>query len=209
MKLNRNNLQNFVLLLATFSLMGSMVSVLFNDSSFRYENTLTLKLAIILIVLVMVIYTLLIIKRINPKQYVYISYSNRDSELAQKIADILNEKLEKLSKYRFEIITEDSIPLGNDIYITVQENLNKSDTVIVIVSSEYVENLRCRNEFIQISEEKKKIIPIVTESLGDLKRLPKDISNIKALFLDDGESEEKFLKDMSVLARDLIRQRRV
>lgn len=94
------------------------------------------------------------------------------------------------------------------MYITMQENMSKSEIIIVIVSPSYLQSEWCLNEFTTISKDNKRIIPIVTETFSDLAKLPKDISNIKALSLINCKSEEDFSKIVSVLAKDLIKQRK-
>lgn len=208
MKFNKNNIQIFSLLISALALMVTMLSILTQNSLLKYDNVFVLSLAIVLVTSTAFLYTLLIIKRVNPKKYIYLSYTGRDKEIAEKMILILNEQFKKLSKYRFEILTADSIPFGNDMYITMQENLAKSEIVIVIVSSSYLQSEWCINEFTTISKDNKRIIPVVTEAFSDLTELPKDISNIKALSLINCKSEEDFSKTMSTLAKDLIKQRK-
>lgn len=208
MKLNKNNLQIFALLISAFSLMVTMLSILREDSLFHYDNMFVLTLAIVLVTLTTFIYSLLIIKRINPKKYIYLSYTRTDKEIAEKTSLVLSEQFKSLSKYRFEIITADSVPFGYDMNITIQENISKSDIVIIIVSPSYLKSEWCLKEFISIFKEDKRIIPIVTDAFSDLAKLPKDISNIKALSLINCKAEEDFSKVMSTLAKDLIKQRK-
>lgn len=208
MKFNKNNMENFILLTCVIALMSAMLSILTENSLFKYDDSVALLLAITLVALTGTIYSVLIIKRINPKKYIYLSYSNKDKKIAEKISLILSEQFKKLSKYRFEIVTEDSIPFGNDMRITMQENLSKSDIVIIIVSPAYLQSNWCLKEFVTISSEDKRIIPIVTDSFLDLAKLPKDISNIKALSLKDCVSEESFANAILALAKDLIKQRK-
>ncbi len=208
MKFNKNNIQIFSLLISALALMLTMLSILTQNSFLKYDNAFILSLAIVLVTSTAFSYTLLIIKRVNPKKYIYLSYTGRDKEIAEKMILILNEQFKKLSKYRFEILTADSIPFGNDMSITMQENLTKSEIVIVIVSHSYLESEWCINEFTTISKDNKRIIPVVTEAFSDLAKLPKDISNIKALSLVNCKSEEDFSKTMSTLAKDLIKQRK-
>ena len=208
MKFNKNNIQIFSLLISALALMVTMLSILTQNSLLKNDNAFVLSLAIILVTSTAFLYTLLIIKRVNPKKYIYLSYTGRDKEIAEKMILILNEQLKKLSKYRFEILTADSIPFGNDMYITMQENLAKSEIVIVIVSPSYLQSEWCINEFTTISKDNKRIIPVVTEAFSDLTELPKDISNIKALSLINCKSEEDFSETMSTLAKDLIKQRK-
>lgn len=208
MKFNKNNIQIFSLLISALALMVTMLSILTQNSLLKYDNAFVLSLAIVLVTSTAFLYTLLIIKRVNPKKYIYLSYTGRDKEIAEKMILILSEQFKKLSKYRFEILTADSIPFGNDMYITMQENLAKSEIVIVIVSPSYLQSEWCINEFTTISKDNKRIIPVVTEAFSDLTELPKDISNIKALSLINCKSEEDFSETMSTLAKDLIKQRK-
>lgn len=208
MKFNKNNFQIVTLLVSALALMATMVSILTSNSLFLYDNALILTLAITLVTLTSVVYATLIIKRVNPKTYIYLSYSRKDKELAEKIATELTDQFKRLSKYRFEIITGDSIPFGNDMTSTMQENISKSDIAIIIVSTAYLQSQWCLKEFMTFSGQKKRIIPIVKESFSDLSKLPEDISNIKALSLINCESNEDFNKSMSLLAKDLIKQRK-
>lgn len=208
MRFNKNNIQIFTLLISAVALMFTMLLILTQNSLFRYDNVVVLTLATVLVTLTSYIYTVLIIKRINPKKYIYLSYTGRDKEIAEKISFTLNEQFKRLSKYRFEIVTADSIPFGNDMYITMQENMLKSDIVMIVVSHSYLQSEWCQKEFITIINKDKRIIPIVTESFDDLEKLPRDISNIKALSLINCESEEDFLQTIAVLAKDLIKQRK-
>ncbi len=208
MKFNKNNMQIFVLLTSALALMATMSSILTENSLFLYNDKFILSLAIVLVTLTCAVYSMLIFKRINPKKYIYLSYSYVDKEIAEKISHVLEEQFHRLSKYRFEIITADSIPFGNDMNATMRENMLKSDIVIIIVSSAYLQSEWCLKEFAAISNRDKKIIPVVTETFSDLAKLPKDISNIKALSLRNCTSEEDFSRAILKLAKDLIKQRK-
>lgn len=208
MKFNKNNIQIYSLLISALALMWTMLSILTQNSFSEYDNTFILLLAIVLVLSTAFLYTLSIVKRVNPKKYIYLSYANQDKETAEKMMQILNDQFKKLSKYRFEILTADSIPFGNDMYTTMQDNLTKSEIVIVIVSPSYLQSQWCVNEFSTFSKNNKKIIPVVTEAFSDLGKLPKDISNIKALSLINCKSEKDFSEIISTLAKDLIKQRK-
>lgn len=207
MKFNKHDTQTLILTTSTIALMTVMPSILNLDSTFSYDSEFLLLLAIMLVILTGIVYLLLVIKRINPKKYIYISYANMDKEIAEKVSSILNAQFKTLSKYRFEILTADSIPFGKDMYATMQENMSKSNIVIIIVSQAYLHSEWCIKEFTTICEKDKLIIPIVTKSFADLAKLPKDISNIKALSLINCESEKDFVRAISTLAKDLIKQR--
>lgn len=208
MKFNKNNLQIISLLLAVFAILATIFSLMDDTKLLYTDNESILILATVLIAILSVSYTFIIIRRVNPKQYIYISYTGQDKETALLIAQTLSKQFEQLSKYRFEIITADSIPFGEDMSATMQEYIKKSNIVILLVSESYIENKWCSNEFMSMINMNKKIIPIVMNSYGDLSRLPKDISNIKALSLSDCTSDKDFEDQLLRLAKDLVRQRK-
>ena len=85
MKFNKNNIQIFSLLISALALMLTMLSILTQNSLFKYDNAFVLSLAIVLVASTVFSYALLIIKRVNPKKYIYLSYTGRDKEIANKI----------------------------------------------------------------------------------------------------------------------------
>ena len=208
MKFNKSSFQVITLLVSTFALIATMFSLMSNESNFLHgDNEFILILSLSLVTLLFMTYSLLLVRRINPKQLIYVSCTTRDKEVAHLVSRILSEQFERLSKYRFEIVTADSVPYGDDMAATVQKYISKSTMAIVLVSNSYIESVWCSKEFSLITEANKKIIPIVLESYSDLSRLPKDISGIKALSLSGCSSNEEFEEQLLRLAKDLVRQR--
>lgn len=208
MKFNKNNMQNFALLISALGIMLTMLSPLFDNSFLTYDNEFILNAASTLVLVTGAAYVILIMKRINPKKYIYFSYSLDDKKLALEINNILSEQLERSSKYRFEILTSDSVPFGNNIHDTIRKNIAKADIAIVIVSPSYLQSNFCQKEFSSIVNQNAKIIPIVINSFEDLKKLPKDYSDIKSLSLINYKSKEELKNQLHLLAKDLIRQRK-
>lgn len=154
--------------------------------------------------------TLTLFSRVKPKKYIYLSYTRRDTHIAQAIATALEKNFSSLSKYRFEILIGDSAPYGIDMISGIKELVGKSDIVLVIVSHSYLESQWCLTEFksfFEPSARKKLIIPVVINSFDDLSKLPVDLSNIKAVSLICCDTEEKVSDKMQDLAKDLIRRR--
>ena len=207
MKVNKNNVQIIILLVSAFGLMAIMLFILIENKLPIYNNSIALMLATILVILTAFIYALLIINRIKPKKHIYLSYTKEDKETAEKIISVLSDLFKKMSKYRFEFITGDSVPFGSNIYTTIKKNISEAEIAIIIVSPSYIRNTWCQEEFLTIYKDGSLIIPVVTEAFSDLTKLPQDISNIKALSLIDCKSEEDFSKAMSILAKDLIKRR--
>lgn len=205
---NKDNLQIISLLVAAIAILITIFGVIFDPAPLeKSDNELILVLAATIICGISVTYTLMIIRRINPKKYIYISCSSQDKKVALSIAQTLHEHFEKLSKYRFEVRTADTVPFGDDMYTTMKEYVKKSDIIIIVVSNAYISSEWCKKEFTAIEENGKRIVPVVLESYNDLSRLPVDISNIKALSLSNCSTQEEFNKQLLLLAKDLVRQR--
>ena len=208
MKFNKNSFQIFTLLVSVVALMMTMIVFLFqNENDVLIDSPIILILATTLVVVTGIVYSVLVIKRINPKKYIYLSYSSSDSETASIIASILEAEFLSLSKYRFEILTADSISYGDKMHDKMQENISKADIVIIIGSPAYLESRWCIEEFNSFSNLSKLIIPIVMHSFNDLHELPNDLSDIKALSLIDC-SEDEISQKINSLAKDLIKKRR-
>lgn len=208
MKLNKNSLQIIVLLISAFGLMLSMLSLLEQKSFINYINSeFVLSLGIALVLATLVSYTLTIIRRINPKKYIYFSYSGKDKEICDDIIYLLYDQLMKQSKYRFEFLTGESIPFGSNMYDTMKDNIDRSDIIVIIVTTAYLESTWCQKEFTTISQFNKEIIPIVIESFSHLSQLPKDLSDIKALSIINCSTDD-LKKNISILAKDLVKRQK-
>jgi len=208
MKINKNNLQIITLVITAFAIITTMISMLYSTSSNQLENNaVILSLAAGLVFITIGVYAFLIITRTKPKKYIYISYSRADKDIVQKIATSLENQFHSLSKYRFEVLTADSIPFGSEMDSAVKDSLSKSEIIIIIVSPSYIKSFWCEKEFKTIISEKKTIIPVVVTSFKDLSKLPVDMSGIKALSLAGCKNEKEIESKVSSLAKDLIKQR--
>lgn len=208
MKFDKDRFQIAILLISALSVIATMLSSIWGFEAIYEKNEIILYLATVIVTILFTSYLLLIIRRINPKQYIYISYAGQDKELALSISQILSEQFAKLSKYRFEIRTADTIPFGDDIYLTMQKYVKESDVIIVVVSEDYIESNWCCNEFMSIANMNKRIIPIVINSYDYLSKLPVNISHIKSLSLRNCVSDKDFENQLLRLAKDLVRQRK-
>lgn len=210
MKFNKNNVQTISLLLAAFGLIMSIFYIISDRYIFAsIDDSALLFMATVMITL-LTIYTtaFTVFQRINPKKNIYISYASDAKEIAEMIISEMNEQFKKTSKYRFELFTVDSVHYGYDIKETVESYIEKTDIVIIIVSPKYINSEWCKNEFCNLISKEKTIIPIITDSFEDLSRLPKNLSNIKALSLIDTKTQDDIQKQLSKLVFDLIRQRK-
>ena len=208
MKSNKNYLQTLIWFATACSLIIALFTILFDMNRFDTENILLMALLSIVAVCVTMAYIILIIRRVNPTQYIYVSYTHADKKTADSIIQILDEELKNKSKYHFEILTADSVPFGSDMYKTMQEYAKKADIALVIVSKSYLISEWCIQEFESFCYTNKKIIPIVTESFDHLAELPKDMSNVKALSLKSCKTSTELADKVKVLVQDLVKQRR-
>ena len=173
-----------------------------DHTSIRYITAATTCIAVIPLVYT---YTLLILKRINPKKYVFFSYAKRDTELASTIRKELDEALNRNSRYRYEILIGDDIPLGIDMSTGIEELIGKSEIIIALVSKEYVLSERCLIEFKHFDFEKQKVIPIVKSDYRLLTELPVDISNIKGVSLGTNITSVDITDLVKTLSKDIIK----
>lgn len=213
MKFNKNNLAIISLLVCAASLMATMISAFFAQSDINYKNnTELLIVATLLIGTTFCLYSLTIFNRVKPIKNIYVSYSFKDEEIAEKLISQLNDELTHLSKYRFNIISKKDVPYGEDLYKSISANVNKSDIYLIVVSSSYLQKESCRKEFEYIFQRqinfKAKIIPIILDSFDNLTQLSENLSNIKSLSLIECCTEEDFAQRITSLANDLIRQRK-
>ena len=208
MKFNKNNIQIISLFISAISLVFALFTIMFGANKFDTNNIYLMTLLMVFVSYIASAYIMLIIKRVNPKQYIYMSFSSADKDMVELVTRTLEEQFKKMSKYRFEILTADTIPYGSDMRKTMQEYLQKANIMIVIVSKSYIESKWCNEEFVEISGMNKKIIPIVIDRYEYLSQLPKDISNIKALFIRESKLNEELEHQIELLAKDLVRQRK-
>ena len=125
MKRKKNDLQTVILLATAISLITALFTILYDFSRFQTENILLMSILISVFTIIISAYLVLIIKRVNPKQYIYISYVNADKDIVDYIASALESELSKTSKYHFEFLTATSVPYGADIHNTMTSYLEK------------------------------------------------------------------------------------
>ena len=206
MKFNKNNLQTIVLITASISIIVTMFTLVVNDEIFYDMNdSVPLALALAMITMISVLYVTLVFSRMNPKKYLFLSYCSKDAELAQCVKIILQEQLDKETRQRYELLTVDSISYGENINDTIQKYLNRSQTLIVVLSDNYFKDTNCQLEFQKILELDKKVIPILIDST-DSAALPTKIQNVKLLSLNNLDDQE-FKKRVCSLAKDLAKRR--
>ena len=80
LKENIRSLDIISLLSAAAALIVGLFTIVFDNKRINTENTILMILLVSLATTVLTGYILLIIRRINPKQYIYISYTRADKD---------------------------------------------------------------------------------------------------------------------------------
>lgn len=134
----------------------------------------------------------------NKKEMkIYISYSNKDADIQQRITKILEKEL--TTKYVIQSVKkteEDS------------ENISLTpDSYIIVVSSNYVQDDNCINECNSIIKSKKKFYPIVIDSYRELNKLPDDVCTVKSAFIKNNENPKAVTTEISSIAKEIMSSR--
>lgn len=185
-----------------FTLGGLIASIVTQNEVIIHVSIV---IAVAMLVPLISVYSLLILKRINPKKYVFLSYAKTDENLASDLRTLLDKELNLNSRYRYEILIGDEIPLGTDMISGLKAIIDKTEVVILIVSEDYLASKWCISEFGCFDFDKQRVIPIAYSDLSLLSKLPKDISNIKGLRLDYLYTSEELKSLTKILSEDLIK----
>lgn len=119
----------------------------------------------------------------SSKKRAFISYSHKDREFKDEFINHIRP-LEKLGK--IQIWHDKEIPVGSNIFNEIISQMEKSDIVFFLISSDFIAsdfcyNIEMKNALNRMSEHNILLIPIILRSclwkktpLGALKSLPED-----------------------------------
>ena len=121
-KFNKNNFQIFSLLIAAIGIIVSLFAVISQEYIFATVDDSAVLFLITIMITLLTVYTsiLAIFQRVNPKKNIYISYSREQAEIVKTIVKNMQERFNKSSKYRFELLTADDVPYGCDMKETIK-----------------------------------------------------------------------------------------
>ncbi|PAC33345.1 toll/interleukin-1 receptor domain-containing protein [Flectobacillus sp. BAB-3569] len=125
-----------------------------------------------------------ILRKKKPSSTVFIAYSYNDKEIADKIANLLNDK-------HVRVIKEDEeIEIGFDIQKQIKEIIKNVDIVIILLSKDYYKSKNLK-KVIELSKSlQKRILPITTDN----SELPSNVANLK--YFDTSEGIEKVTREI-------------
>ena len=109
---------------------------------------------------------------------VFISYSRRDKVFTQKL-------YEALKASGREIWADwDSIPAASDWFAEIKDGLEKADTIVFVLSPEWLKSNECRKEYDHAVLMGKRLLPILYQMV-DPKDVPAELAKINWVYMRD------------------------
>lgn len=117
------------------------------------------------------------------KTKIFVSYSHKDDE---HYNELMRHLKVVSSTMDLEIWSDQKIDVGDELDPNIQDNLNKADIVICLVSTDYLTSFYCIEKELKVAIEQNKILltdifPIITKPslwqrtyFGTIKCAPKD-----------------------------------
>lgn len=125
---------------------------------------------------------------------IFISYSRRDFDFAEKLVNALNADGRT-------VWIDRKIRAGAQFPDEIRNELDAAAAVIFIISPDSVESDWCRRELAYASENHKRIIPLLYRPLEDLSRLPSEVAQVQWIAFAD--EEKQFSKAFATLQHAL------
>ncbi|MBK9782533.1 MAG: TIR domain-containing protein [Anaerolineales bacterium] len=129
---------------------------------------------------------------------VFISYSRRDKVFTQKLVDAL------LAANRDVWADWNSIPAASDWDAEIKEGIEKTDTVLFLLSPEWIKSNECRKEMIHAIQHGKRLIPILYLMPDQGQEVPPELAKINWVYMRDTDNFDKAFETLqSAMDTDL------
>lgn len=129
---------------------------------------------------------------------VFISYSRRDKVFTQKLVDAL------LAANREVWADWNSIPAASDWDAEIKEGIEKTDTVLFLLSPEWIKSNECRKEMIHAIQHGKRLIPILYLMPDQGQEVPPELAKINWVYMRDTDNFDKAFETLqSAMDTDL------
>lgn len=148
-------------------------------------------------------YSALLIRRISPKEYIYISYVATDKEISLKFSEELEYQLLDNPLRRYKVLTADDISFGDNISKSIDKFILNSNYIIVLLSTEYMQSSFAREELFKAELSGASLIPVLLTPPSTINPFPEKFMGLRALELYDLASSDDFEKQISRLAKDI------
>ena len=128
---------------------------------------------------------------------VFISYSRRNKEFTQKLYNAL------IAVNRTVWADWDSIPAASDWFAEIKEGIEKTNSVLFILSPEWIKSNECRKELIHAIDTGKRLLPILYETV-DPKDVPPELAKINWIYMRENDNfESAFQTLLNAMDTDL------
>ncbi len=129
---------------------------------------------------------------------VFISYSRRDKVFTQKLVDALH------AANRDVWADWNSIPAASDWDAEIKEGIEKTDTVLFLLSPEWIKSNECRKEMIHAIQHGKRLIPILYLMPDQGQEVPPELAKINWVYMRDTDNFDKAFETLqSAMDTDL------
>lgn len=120
---------------------------------------------------------------------VFISYSRRDKEFIQKLYEALT------AANKAVWADWDSIPAASDWFAEIKQGIEETDSVIFVLSPEWIKSKECRKEMNYALEMGKRLFPILYIPV-DPKDVPTELSKINWVNMRDTDDFDKAIQTL-------------
>lgn len=183
------------------SIIALVVAIIFYASNMKNDvvlnvATVSTSIAVLASGLSSIIMRQIQLKRIRAtKLTVFVSYCDKDKDSVSSFLSLLKRTSLRTMGETIHVMDANLIPYGESIENATKEYLNRSSLALVFVSDGYTKDKRCTKEFKTIIENEDRVIPVVLDTVENLSKLPRDLSDIKALSVttikENQESDSK------------------
>ena len=129
---------------------------------------------------------------------VFISYSRRDKVFTQKLVDAL------LSAQREVWADWASIPAASDWDAEIKEGIEKTNTVLFVLSPEWIKSNECRKEMDHAIKMGKRMVPILHIMPAEGQEVPPELAKLNWVYMRESDDfDEAFVTLQSAMDTDL------
>jgi hypothetical protein len=129
---------------------------------------------------------------------VFISYSRRDKVFTQKLVDTLQ------AANREVWADWEDIPAASDWDAEIKEGIEKTNTVLFVLSPEWIKSNECRKELEHAVKMGKRLVPILFLMLAEGQEVPPELAKINWVYMRETDDFDKAFETLqSAMDTDL------
>ena len=120
---------------------------------------------------------------------IFISYSRRNKDFTQKLFTAFE------SEGRSVWADWDDIPASSDWDAEIKDGIRKAESVVFLLSSEWIKSNECRKELAYSVEMGKRLFPVLLENV-DAKEVPTELAKINWIYMREGDDFDKAFQSL-------------